>query len=76
MIIKSKRTLASTFHREIKTYRKTGTVKAIQIHESFTVDTPVGTMYGKPEDYLCEGIDGEKWPVKKAIFEKTYEVVN
>ncbi len=64
------------FHKDyIKTYKKTVPVKAIQIHENFSVDTLENTMFGNAGDYLCEGIAGEKWPVKKEIFEKTYEVV-
>ena len=26
-------------------------------------------------DWIMTGIDGEQWPVKKEIFEKTYEVI-
>ena len=60
---------------KVKTYKKTATVKAVQIGEFFAVATLEGFMHGDAGDYLCEGIEGEKWPVKKEIFEKTYEVV-
>ena len=64
------------FHKDaIKTYKKIVPVKAIQIQEFFSVSTPEYTMHGDAGDYLCQGIEGEKWPVKKAIFEKTYEEI-
>ena len=28
------------------------------------------------ENYLCCGIDGERWLVEKSIFERTYEVIS
>ena len=62
----------STF---VKSYKKTATVKAFQVKTNFLVKTLEGTMKGNAGDYLCQGIDGEKWPVKKEVFEKTYEVV-
>ena len=59
----------------MKTYRKTATVDAVQLEMKFAVQTEEGVMRGNPGDYLCIGIDGERWPVKKEIFEKTYEVI-
>jgi|LGVF01.1.fsa_nt_gb hypothetical protein len=59
---------------DFKEYRKTATVQAIQLELEFAVNTLEGIMTGQPGDYLCEGIDGERWAVKKEIFEKTYEV--
>ena len=58
-----------------KTYRKTATVDAVQLEMEFAVQTEEGIMIGNAGDYLCIGIEGERWPVKKEIFEKTYEVV-
>ncbi len=60
---------------DIKTYRKTATVEAVQLKTKFTVQTEEGIMQGNVNDYLCIGIDNEMWPVKKDIFEKTYEVI-
>ena len=60
---------------EYKEYRKIATVKARQMDSSFKVPTLEGTMTGNPGDYLCMGVDDELWPVKKEIFEKTYELV-
>lgn len=58
---------------DAKTYCKTAMVRAIRIDYHFYVVTKEGTMTGEAGDYLCEGIEGERWPVKRAIFEKTYE---
>ena len=43
--------------------------------EPFEVQTLEGTMKGKASDYLVIGINNEKYPVDKSIFEKTYEMV-
>lgn len=41
--------------------------------EDFEVKTLEGLMKGKAGDYLATGIQGEQWPIKKNIFEKTYK---
>lgn len=58
--------------REAPLYRKVALVRAVPIPEVFTVETREGTMTGQPGDMLCEGADGERWPIKRAIFERTY----
>lgn len=58
---------------EATTYRKTASVKAMQVPVEFTVATEEGIMKGLPGDYLCQGPAGELWPVRKGIFEDTYE---
>lgn len=35
--------------------------------------SPEGYYYVSPEDYIVTGIDGEKYVVKREIFEKIYE---
>lgn len=42
----------------------------------FKVTTLEGVVSGKYGDYLMVGIDGEKYPCRKDIFEKTYEHVS
>lgn len=59
----------------MKEYRKIATVRAKQMNRPFDVETLEGHMTGNKGDYLCIGIEGEKWPVKKEIFEKTYTEV-
>jgi len=56
-------------------HRKTATTLAVQVSEPFTVDTEEGVMEGRAGDYLCVGPAGEAWPVKREIFEATYEAV-
>ena len=59
-----------------KKYRKKPIViMAIQVQGDFTVNTLEGLMKGKHGDYLIVGIEGERYPCKKEIFEKTYEVI-
>lgn len=41
--------------------------------ESFDIKTLEGTMTATKNDYLIKGVDGELYPCKKDIFEKTYE---
>jgi hypothetical protein len=40
-----------------------------------TIETLEGTMRGNGGDYIIKGIDGELYPCKSDIFEKTYEKV-
>lgn len=39
------------------------------------IDTLEGRHYISKDDYIVTGIMGERYPVKKEIFEKTYERV-
>ncbi|HKO84459.1 MAG TPA: hypothetical protein VJ140_07815 [Actinomycetota bacterium] len=57
-------------------YRKTATVWAVEIDHPFEVRTPEGIMQGRAGDYLCQGPAGECWPIKKEIFEATYEALS
>jgi hypothetical protein len=41
--------------------------------EEFEVETMEGTMKGKEGDYLCEGVEGERWPIDADIFSRTYK---
>lgn len=48
-------------------------VTAEQATEVTQIHTIEGVMTAQPGDYIVTGVEGEKWPVKKSIFEKTYE---
>jgi hypothetical protein len=50
-------------------------VHATQMDQPFEVTTLEGKIRGKTGDYLMIGIDGEKYPCDKTIFEKTYDIV-
>ena len=51
-------------------------IKALQLHfpEGFAVETLEGVMTGQPGDYLVIGTQGERYIIKREIFEATYEV--
>ena len=59
-------------HQGFKTYRKIALVYAKQMDDEFEVNTKEGRMFGERGDYLCYGSHGDKWPIKKEIFEATY----
>ncbi len=52
-------------------------IDAVQLNfpEGFHVKTLEGVMTGGQGDYLVIGIKGEKYPVKREIFEASYEPV-
>lgn len=39
------------------------------------IETLEGRMNVRSDDYIITGVDGERYPCKKSIFEKTYEKV-
>lgn len=49
-------------------------LRCVQIHEPFTVETMEGTLSGKAGDWLMVGVEGEMYPIDRAIFEKTYDL--
>ena len=63
--------------REGKTamYRKTPLTEAIEMHVPFKVNTREGTMIGRKGDFLAIDVRGNLYPIGRAIFEQTYEVV-
>ncbi|EID82984.1 hypothetical protein [Streptococcus intermedius] len=50
-------------------------VDAIRIDTEMYIDTLEGVMKASPGDWIVTGVDGEKYPVKPDIFEKTYEII-
>ena len=50
-------------------------VDAIQIDTEMYIDTLEGVMKASSGDWIITGVDGEKYPVKPDIFEKTYETI-
>ncbi len=58
-----------------KCYRKRPVIiQARQMDREFWVETLEGTMHGNAGDWLIKGINGEFYPCKPDIFDKTYEV--
>lgn len=41
--------------------------------EPMDIETLEGTMHASPGDYIITGVNGEQYPCKPDIFEKTYE---
>lgn len=51
-------------------------VEAYQVCSEQKIYTLEGTMTASPGDWIVKGVNGEVYPVKPDIFEKTYEKVN
>jgi len=57
-------------------YRKKPVViEAYQTDIEVDIETLEGTMHASVGDYIITGVNGEKYPCKPDIFEKTYEPV-
>ena len=50
-------------------------VHAVQMEVPFEVKTDEGVMLGRSYDYLMKGVEGEYYPCRKEVFEKTYDFV-
>jgi hypothetical protein len=50
-------------------------VKALKMPHDFVVQTLEGKMFGKKDDYLVIGTHGERYIIRKEIFETTYQVI-
>jgi hypothetical protein len=63
--------------RVLEVRKKPSIGYAIQLNfpEGFEVTTKEGKLQGKPGDYLMIGVEGEKYPIDKDIFKKTYNIV-
>lgn len=59
-----------------KCMKKPISVRATKMRDDFFVKTPEGVMEGDAGDYLMIGIDGERYPCKKEIFEKSYDWIS
>jgi len=62
---------------EVKRYRKKPViVEAYQTEVEFFIKTLEGVMLASVGDYIITGVNGEQYPCKPDIFEKTYEPVD
>ena len=60
----------------IKKYRKKPVIiEAYKTDKKLVIHTLEGDMVASPGDYVITGVNGEKYPCKPDIFEKTYEPV-
>lgn len=53
--------------------KKPVVVEAYRVDEEQKIETLEGTMTAAPGDWIVKGVNGERYPVKPDIFEKTYE---
>lgn len=61
---------------EMRRYRKKPVVvQAYRTDKEITIHTLEGDMLASKGDYIITGVNGEKYPCKPDIFEKTYELV-
>lgn len=61
---------------EVKKFRKKPViVEAYQTIQSQIIHTLEGDMLASPGDWIITGVNGEQYPCKPDIFEKTYEEV-
>nr|WP_057874593.1 hypothetical protein [Loigolactobacillus rennini] len=61
--------------KEVKAIKKPIPVTAFQAETALDIKTLEGIMHANIGDWIITGIDGEQWPVKKEIFEKTYDII-
>lgn len=59
-----------------KFIKKQIVVEAYQTDVPIDIETLEGTMHANKGDWIVTGVEGEKYPVKKEIFEKTYTAVD
>lgn len=61
---------------KMKFQKKPVIVEAYQTDVEITINTLEGDMLASPGDWIITGVDGEQYPCKPDIFEKTYTKIN
>ncbi len=59
----------------MKFRKKPVIVEAVKTDIEVKIETLEGTMTARPGDWIITGVNGESYPCKPDIFEKTYEPV-
>jgi len=59
----------------LKFRKKPVVVEAYRTDVEMVIHTLEGPLTAKPGDWIITGVDGEQYPCKPEIFEKTYELV-
>lgn len=62
--------------KKIKVQKKPVIVEAYQTDVEIIIQTLEGNMKASPGDWIITGINGELYPCKPDIFEKTYQRIN
>lgn len=60
----------------MKFRKKPVIIDAYQTKKEMDIVTLEGTMHAEVGDWIITGVNGEQYPCKPDIFEKTYEEVN
>lgn len=64
-------------YKNIKKFRKKPVVvEAYRTEKKEIIHTLEGDMIASPGDWIITGVNGEKYPCKPDIFEKTYEKID
>ena len=64
-------------YKNIKKFRKKPVVvEAYKTEKREVIHTIEGDMIASPGDWIITGVNGEKYPCKPDIFEKTYEKID
>lgn len=59
-----------------KFLKKPVVVEAYQTDVEMIIHTLEGDMKASPGDWIITGVEGEQYPCKPDIFEKTYQRIN
>lgn len=59
-----------------KVRKKPVVVLATQLEKDTAIETLEGRMQAKAGDWLIKGVKGELYPVRRDIFEETYEIIS
>lgn len=59
----------------MKFRKKPVIIEAYRTTEDLDIETLEGTMHASVGDWIITGVNGEEYPCKPDIFEKTYEPV-
>ena len=59
----------------MKFRKKPVVVDAYKTDREMNIETLEGVMHAEPGDWIITGVNGERYPCKPDIFEKTYEPV-
>lgn len=59
----------------MKFQKKPVIVDAYQTKKALDIKTLEGIMHAAPGDWIITGVNGEQYPCKPDIFEKTYQLL-
>ena len=63
-------------NKTFKFQKKPVVVEAYQTNIEMTIHTLEGDMKASPGDWIITGVEGEQYPCRPDIFEKTYQRIN